>query len=136
MRRLINDQGAAMKVAPDTRRGILAHWKNERAKFYCVECALMQEPVKVGAITQTKKCALYETVLECGHTRSVGCNVTVAQSRYDHPDPAPHLDPEAVPPDQPETFGFVPEDQRPAPVEDGLENGLDTDQETGLSLKP
>jgi len=61
--------------APDTFRGAVGHFERTRARFYCPTCKTMQTVKSVSGITQAPEHAIYETVLECGHSRNIGINV-------------------------------------------------------------
>lgn len=63
-----------LRSAPDTRRGILAAWHGQRARFYCVQHGL-QAVVKVNAIQQLPSSAVYDSVLACGCSRAVVINL-------------------------------------------------------------
>jgi hypothetical protein len=61
---------------PDSRRGILAQWERQRARFYCAVCQTIQTVKSVGGITQAPEHAIYTgCVLECGHSRDIGVSV-------------------------------------------------------------
>lgn len=67
-----------LRSAPDTRRGILAAWHGQRARFYCLQHGL-QTVVRVNAIEQLPSSAVYDCVLSCNCGRAVVVNVKRAK---------------------------------------------------------
>jgi hypothetical protein len=68
-------QGSGIDSAPDSARGALANLRAGK-RFYCIQCKDLRKVQAVSNdILQLPSAVVYETTLDCNHTRQIVLNV-------------------------------------------------------------